>query len=91
MFDDESCIHASNASMLPFMNSSGSGTLPLVLAQPAGITGDKDRLVPLSRKYSYSSFCLDAVSADMVELTEYLLSLAESRDIAFSGSSSLRI
>ena len=46
----ESWNQASNASMLPLMNSSASGTVPLVLAHPAGMTGDRDRLVPFALK-----------------------------------------
>ena len=50
--EPESWNQASNASMLPFMNSSASGTVPLHLAHPAGITGERDRLVPSFLKYS---------------------------------------
>src|SRR5574344_1342176 len=91
IFDSESCNHSSNASMLPLMNSSASGTVPLHLAHPAGITGEKETFVPLSRKYLYSSACLEAVSADMVELTEYLLSFEDKVPRTFSTSPSLRM
>ena len=50
--EPESWNQASNASMLPLMNSSGSGTVPLHLAHPAGITGDSERLVPSFLKNS---------------------------------------
>ena len=46
----ESWNQASKASMLPLMNSSAFGTVPLDFAHPAGMTGDRDRLVPFSLK-----------------------------------------
>ena len=47
----ESVSQSSKASMLPLMYSSGSGTVPLVLPHPAGMTGENETSVPLSRKY----------------------------------------
>ncbi len=88
--ESASCSHSSNASMLPAMYSSGSGTVLLHSAHPAGITGDRDTLVPLSLKKRYISACFEAVSLEMVALTEYLFSLDESMETAFSGSSCLR-